>query len=80
MSNVRLFEMDFDGRNIQRLTNHRSVVISPAISKDKTKVLYSLVESKKNIRNEFRLILFCSFSSRRGLNPNKVKEVGSSRI
>jgi TolB protein len=48
-----LYLMDFDGGNKKRLTFHKGVVISPAISHDGTKVLYSLIKSgrskKKNV-------------------------------
>ena len=48
-----LYLMDFDGGNKKRLTYHKGVVISPAISHDGTRVLYSLIKSgrskKKNV-------------------------------
>ncbi len=48
-----LYLMDFDGREVKRLTWHKGVVISPAISPDKKKIIYSLVQdySKKKKRN-----------------------------
>lgn len=46
-----LYMMDFDGGNKKRLTNHRGTVISPAISHDGKRVLYSLIEGGKHERN-----------------------------
>jgi TolB protein len=42
-----LYSMDFDGRNVERLTYHQGYVISPAVSPDRTKVIYSLVTNSK---------------------------------
>lgn len=44
-----LYLMDFDGRRVEKLTNFNSVVISPAISPDNSKILFSLIETKKEI-------------------------------
>lgn len=46
-----LYIMDFDGRNIRRLTNHQSIVISPSISHDNKKVLYSVIKVKNGRQN-----------------------------
>ncbi len=42
-----LYQSDFDGGNVKRLTRHRGLVISPAISHDGKRVLYSLISSIK---------------------------------
>ncbi len=42
-----LYIMDFDGYNVKRLTYHKGNVISPAISPDKSKIVYSLVQNFK---------------------------------
>ena len=42
--------MDFDGRNIERLTNHRSI-ISPSVSNDNSKVLYSVIKIRNSRQN-----------------------------
>lgn len=52
-----LYIMDFDGHNKRRLTNHRGTVISPAISHDGRRVLYSLIEGGKHERNVNLLML-----------------------
>lgn len=41
-----LYIMDFDGHQKLRLTHHNSMVISPSVSPDNRKVLYSLIEDK----------------------------------
>jgi TolB protein len=41
-----LYIMDFDGARKQRLTYTNSLIISPSISPDNTKILYSIIESK----------------------------------
>lgn len=46
-----LYMMDFDGRNIERLTNHRSIVISPSVSNDNSKVLYSVIKIRNSRQN-----------------------------
>lgn len=55
-----LYIMDFDGHGAKRLTNHKGIVLSPAISNNGKKVLYSLIKSgiskNKNI-NLFELDL-----------------------
>ncbi|WPU64457.1 TolB family protein [Peredibacter starrii] len=52
-----LYIMDFDGRRVDKLTNFNSVVISPAISPDNSKVMFSLIAAKKDLsRNKVRMI------------------------
>ncbi len=46
-----LFICDFDGENVEQLTFHQSNVISPSFSFDKKKIVYSVIESKKGIKN-----------------------------
>ncbi len=47
-----VFKMDFDGGNKKRLTNHRGMVISPAVSPDGDFIVYSLItEGKSKNRN-----------------------------
>ncbi|MBL7665051.1 MAG: PD40 domain-containing protein [Bacteriovoracaceae bacterium] len=42
-----LYMMDFDGRNVERLTFHQGYVISPAVSPDQSRVVYSYVPNTK---------------------------------
>jgi TolB protein len=52
-----LYIMDFDGRRVERLTNFDSVVLSPAISPDNTKIMFSVITTKKEVsRNKVRSI------------------------
>ena len=51
-----LFIADFDGGNRKQLTFHRGTIISPAISSDGTKVLYSLI-TQKTLRRNVNLFL-----------------------
>jgi len=44
-----LYIMDFDGRRVDKLTNYNSVVISPSISHDNSKIMFSLIAPKKEI-------------------------------
>lgn len=41
-----LYLMDFDGERKQRLTFNNSMIISPSISPDNSKILYSVMESR----------------------------------
>lgn len=41
-----LYIMDFDGARKQRLTYTNSMIISPSISPDNSKILYTIIESK----------------------------------
>ena len=51
-----LYMMDFDGKNLRRLTRHRAMIIGPAISPDKSKIVYTLIKNRGRIkRNELRL-------------------------
>ena len=47
-----LYLMDFDGRRVEKLTNFRSIVISPAVAPDNSKIMFSLIASKKEVSRE----------------------------
>ena len=74
-----LYIMDFDGHNPRKLTNHKGIVVSPAISPSGTKVLYSLIRSgisrNKNM-NLYELDLLTSevktISSLPGINSGAI--------
>ncbi|MFP5385375.1 MAG: hypothetical protein ACLGHN_04810 [Bacteriovoracia bacterium] len=52
-----LYIMDFDGRRVERLTHYDSVVISPNISPDNSRIIFSLIADKKQIsKNKVRII------------------------
>jgi TolB protein len=42
-----LYLMDFDGRRVDKLTNYNSIVLSPSISQDNSKIMFSHIASKK---------------------------------
>ena len=76
-----LYIMDFDGRNKKQLTYHRGVVISPAISPDGKKVLYSLIQKRRRGKGKRNINLFLMdlrtrkssrLSSRKGLNTGSI--------
>ncbi len=73
-----LYIMDFDGNNVERLTNHQGLVISPAISNNQDKIVYSLISGKNKSRrvNLFLLDLLTKKSSLlstlKGLNTGAV--------
>lgn len=81
-----LYMMDFDGGNKRQLTNHRGIVISPAISHDKTKVIYSLIREGGGVRNVDLYLLDLTtskatmLSNRKGLNSGAVFSEDDKRI
>jgi TolB protein len=44
-----LYIMDFDGRRVEKLTNFNSVVISPSISPDNSKIMFSLISAHREV-------------------------------
>ncbi len=85
--NKELFIMDFDGANKRQLTFHGGVVLSPAVSHDGKKVLYSLIPgSKKKNKNVGLRILDLetkksrSVSSRPGINSGAIFSETSDEI
>lgn len=81
-----LYIMDFDGQNVKRLTNHKSIVISPAISPDNERVLYSVIkieEGKQNV-DLYELNLKTGkrkvISKRKGINSGAVYSKRSDHI
>ena len=74
-----LYIMDFDGGNATQLTYHRGTVISPAISHDGTKVMYSLIKSGKSKSRNINLYLMDLktrksnvISSKKGINSGAI--------
>src|SRR5690606_11061807 len=53
-----LYIMDFDGRRVEKLTTFNSIVLSPSISPDNTKILFSVIEDKAALssRNKKKMI------------------------
>lgn len=52
-----LFIMDFDGNRKRQLTFHKGTVISPAISYDKSKAIYSLITKNRGRNRNINLYL-----------------------
>jgi TolB protein len=42
-----LYLMDFDGRRVDKLTSYNSIVLSPSISQDNSKIMYSHIATKQ---------------------------------
>ncbi len=52
-----LYIMDFDGNRVEKLTNFDSIVLSPSIAPDNSKIMFSLIASHKELsRNKVRTI------------------------
>lgn len=52
-----LYLMDFDGNRVERLTNFNSVVISPSVAPDNSKIMFSVIAPHKEIsRSKVRTI------------------------
>lgn len=51
-----LYLMDFDGNRVEKLTDFNSVVLSPAVSPDNSKIMFSVIAShKKFFRNKVKI-------------------------
>lgn len=52
-----LFLMDFDGNRVEKLTNFRSIVLSPSVAPDNSKIMFSVIATHKEVsRNKVRMI------------------------
>jgi TolB protein len=73
-----LYIMDFDGEGVERLTDHNSIVISPAFSPDNKSVLYSVITMKNKIQNVDLFIMDLAtkknkvISSKPGINSGAI--------
>jgi TolB protein len=81
-----LYMMNFDGRNVRRLTYHHQTVVSPAISNDKKSVLYSLIALRNGKQNVDLYIMDLEtrksklLSTRKGINSGGVFLPGDKKI
>lgn len=89
-----LYIMDFDGRRVDKLTNYNSMVISPSISPDNSKIMFSLIAAKKELsRSKVRMIKtidlkvldlrtkqLSTLSSRPGINSGAVYGASGDNI
>jgi TolB protein len=46
-----LYIMDFDGRRVDKLTDFNSVVLSPSIAPDNSKIIFSVIAQKREFAN-----------------------------
>ncbi len=81
-----LYIMDFDGNRVEKLTSYNSMVLSPSVSPDNSKIMFSLIAShKEKSRNKVRTIKnidlmmldlktkhFSTISARPGINSGGV--------
>ncbi|MFL5784603.1 MAG: hypothetical protein ACJ76H_08350, partial [Bacteriovoracaceae bacterium] len=52
-----LYIMDFDGRRVEKLTSFHSMVISPSVAPDNSKIMFSMISAHKEIsKNRVRTI------------------------
>jgi TolB protein len=82
-----LYIMDFDGGNKRQLTQHQGTVISPAISGDGSKILYSLIRNETSKTRNINLYLYDMktgtsemISSKHGINSGAVFMPGDKEI
>jgi TolB protein len=80
-----LYSMDFDGRNKKQLTFHGGTVISPALSLDGNRVLYSLISKGKKRNINLRLLDIRTgksnlISNRKGINSGAIFMPGEEDI
>lgn len=47
-----LYIMDFDGRRVEKLTNFNSIVLSPSVAPDNSKIMFSVIASHKEISRD----------------------------
>lgn len=73
-----LYIMDFDGENKRKLTNHKAIVMSPSISPDREKILYTLIKNRGRKRNvnlrmyDRKTKKSTLLSSRKGINSGAI--------
>ncbi len=81
-----LYLMDFDGRRVEKLTDFNSVVISPQIAPDNSKIMFSLIATHrevtrnkvKSIKNidlmsyDFQTKKYSTISDRPGINSGAI--------
>lgn len=82
-----LFVMDFDGENKKQLTFHNALVLSPSVSFDGKKVLYSLIGSGGTTKRNINLHMLdltsgksSLLSSKNGINSGAVFMPGDDKI
>ncbi len=46
-----LFQSDFDGYNLEQLTHHKGLVISPGVGPTRSHIVYSLIQNNNKVKN-----------------------------
>lgn len=82
-----VYMMDFDGKNVQQLTNHGGIAIGPAMSQDGRYLVYSLIPNEDMRRRNNNLYLLdmktkatSILSNRDGINSGAVFLSGGRSI
>jgi TolB protein len=72
-----LYIMDFDGRRVDKLTNFNSMILSPSISPDNSKIMFTLIAAHKEVsRSKVRMIKTNELKVM-NLNTKKMETVSS---
>jgi len=81
-----IYMMDFDGKNVNQITNHGGIVMSPSMSSDGRYLVYSLISNAKGKRNndlylmDMRTKSASILSNREGVNSGAVFLSGGRKI
>ena len=81
-----IYMMDFDGKNVNQITNHGGIVMSPSMSSDGKFLVYSLITNGKGKRNndlylmDMRTKNSSILSSKEGVNSGAVFLAGGKKI
>lgn len=82
-----VYMMDFDGKNVQQITNHGGIVISPSMSQDGRYLVYSLIGSSASKKRNNDLYLMDMrtketkiISNRDGVNSGAIFLTGGKSI
>lgn len=81
-----IYMMDFDGKNVNQLTNHGGIVMSPSMSSDGRYLVYSLISNARGKRNndlylmDMRTKSASVLSNREGVNSGAVFLSGGRKI
>lgn len=81
-----IYMMDFDGKNVQQITNHGGIAIGPAMSQDGRWLVYSLIQNSGGKRNNNLYLMDMQtkeariISQREGINSGAVFMPGGKSI
>lgn len=81
-----IYMMDFDGKNVQQITNHGGIAIGPAMSQDGRWLVYSLISNSGGKRNNNLYLMDVHtkeakiISQREGMNSGAVFMPGGKSI